>query len=317
MKSLSNLRIVIAGGSGFIGTGMAQRWAASNNVTILTRGGDSQNNSYKSTPLPASVRSLHWDGATLGEWASALDGADILINLAGKSVNCRYTARNKAEILSSRVDATRVLHDAVARAAHPPTLWINSSSATIYRQAEDRPQDEATGEMHSDFSVQVCKAWEETFFATQHSHTRQVALRTAIVLGHGGVLVPYTRLARFGLGGRQGSGRQMFSWIHIDDLCRIVEWLLENENAAGIYNAAAPGPITNAAFMTTIRSAVGASLGLPAPTILLKLGAALIGTESELLLKSRWVVPTRLLSEGFAFHFDDVRVALADLLESR
>ncbi len=315
MKSLSNLRIVIAGGSGFIGNAMARRWAADNDVVILTRGVGRQNNAYSTAALPTNVRALQWDGATLGEWATVLDGADLLINLAGKSVNCRYTARNKAEILSSRVEATNVLHDAVARAARPPKLWINSSSATIYRHAEDRPQDETTGDIGTGFSVEVCQAWEAAFF--EKRLTRQVALRTAIVLGQGGVLVPYTRLARFGLGGRQGSGRQMFSWIHIEDLCRIVEWAWETGGAQGVYNAAAPAPVTNAAFMTAVRCAVGAPFGLPAPKPLLKLGAALIGTETELLLKSRWVIPARLVSEGFAFHFGDVRAALTDLLEKR
>lgn len=312
---MHNKKIVIAGGSGFIGMQMAERWATENNVVILTRNNpDSANNSYGRTQDVANVLYAQWDGKTIGPWAQELEGCDLLINLAGRSVNCRYTDENKAEILNSRVDATKVLGVAVSKLQNPPALWINSSSSTIYRHAEDRPQDEFTGEIQDDFSVQVCKAWEQAFNSVQLPATRQVILRVAIVLGHGGVLVPYSRLARFGLGGRQGSGKQMFSWIHIEDLCRILEWVSEHSEATGVFNAAAPGPIPNQEFMSLLRRHYHMPIGLPAPKWLLKLAARVVGTETELLLKSRWVLPSRLLKMGFKFSYTALGGALKNVL---
>ncbi len=314
---ISNKKIVIAGGSGFIGRAMAARWSADNEVIILTRSlGGAQDNSYGGRQS-GTVREITWDAQTIGPWTDTLKGADILLNLSGKSVNCRYTAANKRAILESRVRATNVLGAAVKACTRPPKLWINAASATIYRHAEDRPQDEAGGEIHNDFSVQVCKAWEAAFDAHSLPYTRKAALRMAIVLGQGGVLVPFRRLATAGLGGRQGSGRQMFSWIHIDDLCRIVEWLEQKDEATGTYNASAPGPVPNERFMQELRRALNIPAGLPAPAWMIRIGAGLIGTEAELLLKSRWVIPTRLLNEGFAFRYPGIREALADLLENK
>lgn len=310
------LKIVIAGGSGFMGSAMAARWASENSVTILSRQQrKGSNNSYlRQATRVSGVQYLYWDGQTLGPWAAALDGADLLINLTGKSVNCRYHAANRAAILNSRVTATSVLGAAVQQCVMPPALWVNASSATIYRHAEDRPQDEATGEQHNDFSVQVCKAWESTFNAITLPHTRKAILRSAIVLGRGGVLVPYARLARLGLGGPQGSGRQMFSWIHIVDVCRILEWLWDHPEQDGVFNASAPGPVTNTVFMHDVRKALGIPFGLPAPEGLLRLGGRIIGTEPELLLKSRWVLPSRLLAAGFDFSYPDLPAALHHLL---
>lgn len=312
---MKGLKIVIAGGSGFIGQAMAARWVKENEVIILSRQrAGAENNSYSGNQLHEGIRYVAWDGRMPGGWMKEIDGADLLINLAGRSVNCRYDATNKAEIVNRRVEATKILGKAVIQCEHPPKLWINGGSATIYRHAEDRPQDEWNGEMHHDFSVQVCRAWEKAFNDIILPGTRKAVLRMAIVLGEDGALVPYTRLTRLGLGGQQGNGRQMFSWIHIEDLCRVVEWLWQHEDQDGVYNAAAPGPVPNHTLMSTIRECLKVPFGLPAPTWLLKAGAVLIGTETELLLKSRWVLPARLLKEGFRFQYPGLKEALADLL---
>lgn len=314
---MKGLKIVIAGGSGFIGQAMAARWGVDNEVVILSRQRPRRtDNNFGRTQATERARTVSWDGKTVGPWQVELEGTDVLINLAGKSVNCRYTAANKKEILSSRVDATRALGQAADQCQVPPRLWINGGSATIYRHATDRPQDELTGEMHNDFSVRVCKAWEAAFNELTLPATRKVILRMAIVLGTGGVMVPYTRLVQCGLGGKQGDGTQLFSWIHIDDLCGIVEWLWSHPEQQGVYNAAAPGAVSNEVLMSTLRKALNRSFGLPAPAWLLKVGATLIGTEPELLLKSRWVTPAALLAQGFRFRYPRLEEALHSLLDN-
>ncbi len=313
---MKNLKIVIAGGSGFIGMQMARMWAADNKVVILTRNvPNGPNNTYGTMEQIPNVEMVHWDAKTLGTWTGSLTGCNLLINLAGRTVNCRYNARNKTEIMDSRVDATRLLGEAVRLMHNPPELWINGASTTIYRHAEDRPQDEYTGEIENDFSVQVCKAWEAAFKKVQLTQTRKVILRMAIVFGNGGVLVPYSWLARLGVGGKQGNGRQMFSWVHITDLCRMVEWLYEHKDKTGVYNAAAPDPQPNNTFMRMLRTIYKMPFGIPAPAWLLEIAAIIHGTETELLLKSRWVLPTRFLKEGFEFQFNKMNDALSNLLE--
>jgi uncharacterized protein (TIGR01777 family) len=188
------------------------------------------------------------------------------------------------------------------------------ASATIYRHAEDRPQDEYTGEVGDDFSMRVCKSWEKTFFGHRTPFTRKIALRTAITLGRGGALAPYRRLVKWGLGGKQGDGRQMYSWVHIEDLGRAIEWFFDHPDMEGAYNIVAPEPLTNARFMAALRQAIGCRFGLPAPAWLLKFGAALIGTETELVLKSRWVLPTKLARTGFRFRYSKLNEALASLM---
>jgi NAD dependent epimerase/dehydratase family enzyme len=277
-------------------------------------------------------------------WARELEGADIVLNLAGRSVNCRYTARNKQEIFDSRTDATKALGQAIRESTVPPRLWVNAASATIYRHAQDRPQDEYTGDItdhrsvarraiisripvighifpktnhrysHDDFSVQVCQRWEAGFADQRTPFTRKIALRMAITLVEDGVLVPYLRLIKLGLGGRQGSGRQMYSWVHIDDVSRAIEWFLDHTDLEGTYNLSSPGPVTNSHFMSTLRRLAGVGVGLPMPAWLLRLGAALIGTEPELVLKSRWVLPTRLTETGFSFQYPRIDSALRSIL---
>lgn len=293
-------KIVIAGGTGFIGQYFAEHLRdAGYNVLIISR---------------AASHILWKDEAAI---VAALEDALMLINLAGKSVNCRYTEANKAEIFRSRTATTKALGDAIRQCKNPPELWINSSTATIYRYAEDRPMTEADGEIGTGFSVEVAKAWEQAFFSFEDlPQTRLVALRIAIVLGKdGGVIKPYTNLVCSGLGGRQGSGNQMFSWIHIEDLYRIILFIQADKSKKGIYNCSAPAPVKNMELMYTLRRVIGQSWSLPAPEWLLKLGAKVIGTETELVLKSRWVVPQRLLAEGFVFAYPDLEPALQELLD--
>lgn len=312
---MKNRHIVLAGGSGFVGQQMAQQWAADNKVVVLTRNiKNAADNSFGNKKHLANVTEVQWDGKTTGDWVDALEGCDLLINLTGRSVNCRYNEKNKAEILNSRVDAVNVLGEAANMLQRPPELFINIASATIYRHAEDRPQDEATGEIGTGFSIDVCKAWEAALNDIPMPHTRKVNLRMAIVLGKGGVLTPYSFLAKMGVGGKHGNGRQMFSWIHIADVLSMAEWMLKNKDAQGTYNASAPNPVTNSAFMQMLRNIYKMPIGIPAPAWLLEIAAVLQGTETELLLKSRWVIPARLQQEGYVFEYPELKPALQNLL---
>lgn len=352
---MKNKKIILAGGSGFIGSFLCAYFADNNEIVVLTRGGSGKdNNRYMQKPLLLpNVRYVIWDGERLGQWAQELEGADLLINLAGKSVNCRYDYRNMKAIFDSRLKSTAVLADAVAQCRRPPLLWVNIASATIYRHSLDRPQDEANGEisvlkamngpsltmadmkaavyrvtkwlvpslfvpnrkkLKKDFSVRVCQEWEKSFYALPLPGTRKVCLRTAVTLGRGGVMMPYLNLVKFGLGGRHGNGKQLFSWVHVEDLCRVIDWL-DNNDEQGTFNCAAPAPVSNRAFMAALRSATGHKLGLPAFKWMLEIGARMIGTEPELLLKSRWVVPTRLLQKGFVFKFGTLPLAFQDILQ--
>lgn len=307
---MKHKHIVIAGGAGFVGKGLVEEWGANNFIVVLTR----------QRPAPAAtgnIRYISWDGATPGGWAAVLEGADLLLNLCGKSVNCRYTAANKTEIFDSRTNSTEVLGEAVRRCKRPPALWINSASATIYRHAEDRPMDEYTGEFHNDFSVQVCQRWESVFNRQETPRTRKIALRMAIVLGpQGGVMVPYMNLLKLGLGGHQGSGKQKFSWVHIADVAGMLEYFMEHPGCSGTYNCSSPEPTDNRGFTAMLRKVCGHYFGLPAPAWMLKIGAAVIGTETELLLKSRWVVPTRALEAGYVFRYPGLEGALRQIKEA-
>jgi len=317
---MKDKKIIIAGGTGSIGQALAARWGKSNQVIILSRlSVNSHNNTHNHKLLSSKdgyrITYWRWDGRSVEKhWAREIEGADLVINLAGRSVNCRYTARNKREIIDSRTDATKALGQAIRDATVPPRVWINAASATIYRHALDRPQDEITGEYHDGFSVQVCQLWESTFAEQRTPFTRKIALRMAITLAENGILAPYLRLIKLGLGGRQGSGRQMYSWVHIDDVRRAIEWFLDHTDLEGTYNLSSPGPVTNSFFMSTLRRVAGVRLGLPTPAWLLKLGAALIGTETELVLKSRWVLPTKLLATGFTFQYPRIDTALRSVI---
>jgi len=309
-------RIVVAGGSGFIGSLLTESLVSGNNdVVVLTR-------------LPQasvqSIRQVGWDGHTLGDWARELEGARALINLAGRSVNCRYNKRNRREIMESRVDSTRVLGEAIARCNSPPPVWLNASTATIYKHTFDQPMDEATGvigatpEAKDAFSIEVARTWEETLNEAQTPATRKIALRTAIVLapGKGGIFRVLRRLTRFGLGGPIAGGHQFVSWIHGDDFCRAVEWLIDRDDFSGPVNLASPNPVTQREMMRIFRRECGALFGLPATRWMIEVVAFLGRTEAELIIKSRRVVPGRLLGAGFKFRFPEMRAAVREIEQS-
>lgn len=299
-------KIVIAGGSGFIGSSLANYFASQGNeVVVLTR---------KNNKPQDGIRFVHWDGATVGPWQQELEGAIALINMAGRSVDCRYNKQNKEAIYASRLNSTHVLGQAIMQCSDKPSVWLNSSSATIYRHAEDRPMTEYDGEIGTGFSVDVCQKWEHSFFQYKEIGVRQVALRTAIVLGEHGVMKPFKTLTRFGFGGYAGTGNQMFSWIHITDLCKAIHFIISNSDCRGIYNLSAPFPITNRMFMKALRLQMGVPFGVNMPTWMLDVGAILIQTETELLLKSRWVLPQRLMESNFTWEYPHIEQALNDLI---
>jgi len=276
-------------------------------------------------PVPGGIgRQVSWDGRSLGAWSAELEDAGAVINLAGRSVDCRYTARNRRLILESRIESTRVLGEAIAACQRPPPVWLNASTATIYRHSFDRPMDEATGEIGATpeardaFSIEVATAWETALDRAPTGPVRKVALRAAMVLGrHGGVFPVLRRLVRFGLGGRMGTGRQYMSWIHAEDFCRAVTWILDHPGIRGPINLAAPEPVPNATFMAAMRRHCGVPVGLPATRWMLEAGALVLRTETELMLKSRRVVPGRLLTEGFRFRFPSLDSALDDLVHRK
>jgi len=306
-------RIIIAGGSGFIGRLLTDRLVSGNNdVVVLTR-----------TPGLAvqSMRQVRWDGHTLGEWARELDGASALINLTGRSVNCRYNERNRREILESRVDSTRVLGEAVSRCDKPPQVWLNASTATIYRHTFDREMDEATGvigatpEAKDAFSIEVARAWEDAFDKAPTPATRKVAMRTAMVFAasKGGVYRVLRGLTRWGLGGNIAGGRQYISWIHEADFCRAVEWLIDRDDFSGPVNLASPNQIPQREMMRIIRRELGVPFGLPATRRMLEVAAFVHRTEAELIIKSRRVAPGRLLEAGFQFLFPKMEDAVREI----
>lgn len=292
-------KIVLAGGTGFIGKYFAEKFKALQYDIIII----SRNNPH-----------IQWENQNAIK--NAINGAEMLINLAGKSVNCRYNQKNKDEILTSRTATTKILGEAILNCENPPALWINSSTATIYRHAIDKPMTEVDGEIGTGFSVDVATKWEKSFFHFQLPKTRQVALRMAIILGDGGgVMKPFVNLVRFGLGGRQGNGKQMFSWLHVEDLFNIILFLQKEKDLDGVFNCSSPTPVKNAELMRSLRKTMKASIGLPSPEWMLKMGAVLIGTETELILKSRWVIPDRLQRAGYQFKFTDIEDALKDILK--
>ncbi len=308
------MKIIIPGGSGQVGTILARHFhAAGHEVVVLSR-----------KPVPAPWRVVTWDGQTLDAWTAELESADAVINLAGRSVNCRYHARNRRAILESRVRSTQLLGQAIARAKCPPRVWLQASTATIYAHRFDGANDEATGILGGmepnapdtwRFSIDVATKWEQAFHEAKTPRTRKVAMRSAITMSpdRGGTFDILLTLVRWGLGGRAGSGKQYVSWIHDADFARAVEWLIVHEELEGPVNLAAPNPLPNAEFTRALRQAWGIGWGLPAREWMLEIGAIFMRTETELVLKSRRVVPSRLLASGFAFQFPDWKEAARDL----
>ncbi len=304
----TNEKIILAGGSGFLGQSLAEHFVARGcEVVVLSR---------RPAPDQSQIRRALWDAKGPGDWVRELDGAHAVINLTGRSVDCRYNAANRQEILHSRLDATRVLGEAIHGCAKRPAVWLNAASATIYADTRgDTPaNDEEQGVIGEGFSVDVCRAWEKTFWDAEVPGLRKVLMRIAIVLGEAGAMGPMKRMARLGLGGKMGSGEQFMSWLHVDDFVRMVDFLIENQGARGTYNLASPFPVSNRVFMRSLRAALGRPLGLPSPGWLLKLGARFIRTETELILKSRKVAPKRFEDAGFSWKYPRVDQALDALV---
>ncbi|WKL46106.1 TIGR01777 family oxidoreductase [Flavobacterium pectinovorum] len=299
-------KLIIAAGTGFFGQVLVHKFKDKfDEIVILTRG--------KSKTIDG-IKYVNWNAKSFSGWENELENATVLINLAGKSVDCRYTKENKKEILWSRIQSTRILNKAVLNCANPPKHWLNSSTSTIYRFSLDKQMDEVDGEIGNDFSINVALSWEKAFFKTETPNTLKIALRTSIVLGkNGGAFIPLKTLAKIGFGGKQGKGNQFISWIHEEDFANAVDFIIQKE-MTGIVNVVSPEPVRNADFMQKLRKAVGFPFGIQLNTFLLEIGSFIIRTQPELVLKSRNVIPKRLLDNGFKFKFRDIDEAFEDLL---
>lgn len=319
------MKIVIPGGSGQVGKVLERAFVTDGHeVVVLSR------RSWPTLPASArtdagSVRHVEWDGETMGRWTTELDSADVVINLAGRSVNCRYGARNRREIKESRVKSTRAIGQAIAEAKHPPRVWLQASTATIYAHRYDAANDEATGIIGGNepnspdtwrFSIDVAKSWEQAAIEVATPQTRQVLLRSAITMSpdRSGAFDYLLRLVRWGLGGKHGDGRQFVSWIHDHDFVRAIYWLIAHD-LSGPVNVASPNPLPNIEFMRQLQNAWGIRIGLPATKWMLEIGTCLMRSESELVLKSRRVIPSRILASGFEFEFPAWADAAQDLCD--
>jgi hypothetical protein len=305
-------KIILAGGSGFLGRALAAHFQKSGyEIIILTRSPHA---------IANGVREIEWNARTPGNWTSELENAAAVINLAGRSVNCRYTEQNRRLIFESRVHSTRAIGEAIAKCKKPPLVWLNASTATIYAHHFGPAWDEAgeigsTPEAKDEFSIEVAAAWERTFNEAKTPATRKVALRSAMVLGTGknSVYPVMRRLTLLGLGGKMGNGSQFVSWVHERDFCRAIEWLMTHENLSGVINIAAPNPLINADMMKVFREVYHRPIGLPATGWMLEAGAFFLRTETELIIKSRRVISRRLAESGFTFCFPFFKAALQDL----
>lgn len=300
------MKIIIAGGSGFLGSELLNHFLAKkDDVIILTRGKSKKD---------GNVSFVHWDAATEGEWISCMESVDVLINLTGKSINCRHTASNKLEIINSRVNATKVLNSVIEKLQNKPKLWINASGASIYGQNHHKLYTEDDVVLGDDFSAKVAQLWEKAFFQEEIEGVRKVALRISLVLSNNGGVYPiFRKLTKFGLGGTLGNGNQTFGWIHILDLKRVIDFIIENENLVGPINCVSIHSPNNKLFMKTLRDSLRIPFGIPQPKFLLKLGGFLIGTEGELIYSSLNAYPKRLIDNGFKFEFENCQDALNDL----
>ena len=352
---MKHKKIVITGGTGYLAQMLARKWGRENSVFLLTSTLRTVNNNFNKKLVSKddglNIQYRCWtDNAGDAAWKEDIEGADLVLNLAGKTVNCRYNETNKNVVLSSRIDTTNRIGNAIAHSIHPPKLWINMSSATIYAHSMEHPQNEIAGmisplkkdnmpysfldrirfglkrfkrqliygaghakvrSLDEDFSVAVCRQWESAFFAHRTPFTRKIAARTAIVIGEGGVFTACCGLAKAGLGGKLGSGKQKFSWIHEEDFARALEFCVDESNVEGAINFSAPKVSTNEEWMGLIRKSCNVKWGLSLPVWIVEIGAKLKGTETELLLKSRWVEPSLLLKNGFQFRYPEISLAIA------
>jgi len=299
------MKIIIAAGTGFLGKNLEKYFAEKgNDLYILTR-------------HPKRKNEIYWDAHTLSGWENVLEHADVLINLTGKSVDCRYTDKNKQEIYNSRINSTKVLQQAVDQCTDQPKVWLNASSATVYVHSEKHLNTEENGITGDDFSMNICKSWEEEFFRVKNNKVRKVALRTSIVLGNnGGAFTKLKMITKWGLGGKQGKGNQNVSWIHIDDFCKAVEYIIDNENFLGAVNITAPNPLPNEGFMKKLRKEMKVLFGLNAAVWQLEIASVFLKTETELLLKSRNVYPEKLIKNGFEFSYPSIDSAFQHLIKT-
>lgn len=299
-----NKKVVIAGGTGFLGKALYKHLSNANyEVSILTR-------------KPTAAHHVSWDGQTEGEWTDLIHEAGVVINLCGKSVDCRYTTANKKGILDSRIIPTQLLNKVIANAPQKPSVFINASSGTVYIHSEDTPMTEENGIIGDDFSMNIVKQWEKAFYETQIVGVRKAALRTSIVLGEGGGALPkLLQITKLGLGGKQGDGNQMVSWIHIDDFCSAVARIITTPELAGSINITSPNPIKNEVFMKAIRGIVKPPFHINQPKWLLEIGAIFMRTETELLFKSRYAIPKILMDNNFKFEFEHIAQVASSIKE--
>jgi len=308
------MKIVIPGGTGQVGTILARYFHKTGHDVVV----------FGRHPVKAPWRVLDWDAKTMGDWIKEIELADAVINLAGRNVNCRYTLENRRLIMESRVQATQVIGKAISESSRPPRVWLQAGTATIYSHRYDSPNDEATGLIGGSepdaplkwrFSIEVAQAWERAAQDAMTPHTRKVLMRSAMIMSPdaGGIFDTLLRLVRFGLGGRVGSGRQYVSWMHDQDFVNAILWLIDNDAVEGVVNLAAPHPLPYSEFMRVLRAEWGIPIGLPATKWMLEIGALFLQTESELVLKSRRVIPGRLVQSGFRFQFPSWVDAARDL----
>lgn len=292
------MKIVICGGSGFIGKYLTQ---------FLTQSG------HQVVVVSRSSKLHNWSHQSL---MSTIQHSDAIINLAGRSINCRHTEKNKQQILTSRINTTQAIGRALSAISHPPQLWVNASAIAIYPHNYDKFYDENSAVPVTNFLSSVVQQWEDAFFSFSIPDVRQVAFRTGVVLGHGGAFKPLMLLTKFGLGGTVGAGHQLFSWIHMHDYCRILSYTLQNIKVVGVVNCVSPQPLTNRRLMQSFRQSMHVPFGLPAPAFAVKVGTYLLGTESSLVLDSVGVIPQKLLNLGFTFHFPNIDKAINNLLSN-
>lgn len=298
-------RVILAGGSGFVGHALAPVLVANGyQVVVLGRGAAHRKD---------HVEYLQWDGKTPGGWASSLDAAEAVVNLTGKNINCRHTPENRREIIRSRVDSVRVLGEAIGQSATPPKVFVQTSGVGFYGDTGHQVADE-DAPLGIDFPAEVCRQWEGAFNALDLPKTRKIILRLAVVLGReGGALPLLEKLTRWFLGGAVGDGRQFLSWVHIADAVRMFVSAIEQEDLTGVFNATAPVPVTNREFMSELRRALHRPWSPPVPPPMARAGAWLMGSDGDLALLSSRCVPRRLLEHGFQFQFPTLRDAFANL----